>query len=65
VVGEIDVDGTVLVVRRIAVTYHLTADEEQRATIERVLATHADACPMARTIGACVQISMRVALNTG
>jgi hypothetical protein len=28
-----------------------------------VLASHADACPMARTIGGCVQITTRLALN--
>lgn len=62
-IGEIDLDGKVLVVKRIAVTYHLAADEKQRETIERVLASHADACPMARTIGGCVQITTRLALN--
>ena len=61
--GEIDLDGKVLVVKRIAVTYHLVADEKQRETIERVLASHADRCPMARTIGGCVQITTRLALN--
>ena len=63
VTGEIDLDGKVLVVKRIAVTYHLVADEMQRETIARVLASHADACPMARTIGGCVQITTRLALN--
>jgi uncharacterized OsmC-like protein len=64
VTGEIELDGKVLVVKRIAVTYHLVADETQRETIERVLASHAGACPMARTIGGCVQITTRLALNT-
>jgi uncharacterized OsmC-like protein len=63
VIGEIDLDGKVLVVKRIAVTYHLVTDEKQRETIERVLASHAEACPMARTIGGCVQITTRLVLD--
>jgi hypothetical protein len=56
-VGEIELDGKVLAVRRIRVTYRLAADEAQRATIERVLGFHVDHCPVARTIGSCVAIS--------
>jgi uncharacterized OsmC-like protein len=55
----------VLVVRRIHVTYRLTADPVQRATIERVLGFHADRCPVARTIGNCVAISTSLELDTG
>jgi len=50
----------VLVVRRIHVTYQLVVDEldeEKRATIERVLGFHAERCPVARTIGGCVDIT--------
>ena len=35
----------------------VVADQKQRAAIERVLAYHADRCPVARTIGGCVTIS--------
>jgi uncharacterized OsmC-like protein len=52
----------VLVVRRIHVTYRLVADEAQRATVERVLGFHADRCPVARTIGGCVDITTSVEL---
>jgi uncharacterized OsmC-like protein len=52
------------VVRRIHVTYRLAADQAQRAAIERVLAFHADRCPVARTIGGCVAISTSLDLNT-
>jgi uncharacterized OsmC-like protein len=52
----------VLVVRRIHVTYRLVADQTQRATIERVLGFHADRCPVARTIGGCVDITTAVEL---
>jgi uncharacterized OsmC-like protein len=53
----------VLVVRRIHVTYRLTADQAQWATIERVLGFHADRCPVARTIGNCVAISTSLELD--
>jgi uncharacterized OsmC-like protein len=55
----------VLVVKRIHVTYRLVADEAQRATVERVLAFHADRCPVARTIGGCVAISTSLHLHEG
>jgi len=51
-------------VRRIHVTYRLTADQAQQATIERVLGLHADCCPVARTIGGCLAISTSLDLNT-
>jgi uncharacterized OsmC-like protein len=60
----------VLVVRRIHVTYHLVVDQavvgdqKQRAAIERVLGSHADRCPVARTIGSCVAISTSLELDT-
>jgi uncharacterized OsmC-like protein len=50
-------DGKVLVVRRIHVVYHLKVTPEQRPTAERVLAFHADFCPVARTIRDCVEIT--------
>jgi len=56
-VGEVELDGRVLVVRRIHVTYHLRLAAEQRETAARVHGFHADFCPMARTIRDCVEIS--------
>jgi len=47
----------VLVIRRIHITYHLKLTPEQREIAERVLGFHARFCPVARTIGGCVQIS--------
>jgi uncharacterized OsmC-like protein len=52
----------VLVVRRIHVTYRLVADEAHRATVERVLGFHAERCPVARTIGGCVDITTAIEL---
>jgi uncharacterized OsmC-like protein len=58
------------VVKRIHVTYHLVvdevviADEAKRAAIGRVLGFHADHCPVARTIGGCVDITTSLELTT-
>ena len=46
-----------LVVRRIHVTYRLRLQPAQRAAAERVLAVHADRCPVYRTIRNCVDIT--------
>lgn len=61
--GEIGTDERVLVIRRIEVTYHLKAPEEQRDVIERVLAIHADHCPVARTLRGCVEIETHLELE--
>jgi hypothetical protein len=37
VVGEIETENKVLVIKRITITLHLTADEEDREGVERVL----------------------------
>jgi uncharacterized OsmC-like protein len=58
------------VVKRIHVTYHLVVDqavaddEKKRAAIDRVLGFHADRCPVARTIGGCVQVTTGLELTT-
>ncbi len=55
--GEIEPDGKVLVIRRIHVTYTLKIDPEHRETALRVHGFHADFCPVAKTIGGCVDIT--------
>jgi len=57
VVGEIETENKVLVVRRIHVTYHLKAEADKQPIAERVLGFHARACPLARSIGGCVEIT--------
>jgi uncharacterized OsmC-like protein len=58
------------VVKRIHVTYHLAVDqavvddEKKRAAIDRVLGFHADRCPVARSIGGCVEITTDLELTT-
>jgi organic hydroperoxide reductase OsmC/OhrA len=56
-VGEIEVESKVLVIKRIKQTFHLTADEEDRETIERMLEVYADSCPVARSVRDSIEIS--------
>ena len=61
--GEVEKDGKVLVIKRIHVTYHLKLDAEKREIAERVHGFHADYCPVARTIGGCVDISTELQME--
>jgi uncharacterized OsmC-like protein len=45
------------VVKRIHVTYHLQLAPEDRETAMRVHGFHKEHCPVARTIGNCVDIT--------
>jgi uncharacterized OsmC-like protein len=63
--GEIEKDGKVLVIRRIHVIYHLAVDPAQREAAERVHVTHADFCPVARTLKGCVDITTELQFNQG
>lgn len=57
-VGEIEKDGGVLVIRRIHVTYHLRgASPDQREAVERCHDFHADRCPVARSIKGSIQVT--------
>jgi len=56
-VGEVEAEGKVLVIKRIKQTFHLTADEGDRETVERVLDVYADSCPIARSIKGSIGIS--------
>jgi uncharacterized OsmC-like protein len=56
--GEVELDSKVLVVKRIAVTYTgLHIPEEDREKVERVLAVHADGCPVARSLKGSIEIT--------
>jgi organic hydroperoxide reductase OsmC/OhrA len=50
VVGQIETENKVLVLKRITITVHLSADEEDREDVERVLEVYEDSCPVARSI---------------
>ncbi|MDQ4126791.1 MAG: OsmC family protein [Actinomycetota bacterium] len=64
-VGEIEVEGKVLVIKRIKQTFHLTAAEDDRETIERVLGVYADSCPVARSVKGSIEITSEMELTTG
>jgi uncharacterized OsmC-like protein len=65
-VGEIELDGKILIIKRIHVHYLLRGvddpDEETRAKIDRVHALHADFCPVARSIGGSIDITTDLTL---
>ena len=54
-----------LVIRRVHVRYRLKIAPDKRETAERVLGFHADFCPVARTIGGCVQITTSLEMEDG
>ncbi len=59
--GEIELDGKVLVIKRIHVTYSgFRVAGEDRDKVDRVLATHADGCPVARSIRAAIDITTAI-----
>lgn len=64
--GEIELDGKVLVIKRIDVTYTLQgaaeADEETRDKIDRAHARHAEFCPVARSIRDSIDITTELTL---
>ena len=62
--GEVETEKKVLVVKRIKQTFHLTASEDDRETIERVLGVYADSCPVARSIRDSIEITSDLELNT-
>ncbi|MDQ3302680.1 MAG: OsmC family protein [Actinomycetota bacterium] len=61
--GEIETESKVMVVKRIQQTFHLTADEKDRETIERVLQVYADSCPVARSVKDSIEITSELDLT--
>jgi organic hydroperoxide reductase OsmC/OhrA len=55
----------VLVLKRIKHTLHLSAEEKDRETIERVLEVYADGCPVARSIRDSIEIRSELDLTVG
>jgi uncharacterized OsmC-like protein len=63
-VGEIEVESKVLVIKRIKQLFHLTAKEQDRETIERVLEVYADRCPVAASVKGSIEITSDLDLTT-
>jgi uncharacterized OsmC-like protein len=56
--GEIELDGKVLVLRRIHVDYSgLQIPEDKQDAAERALASHQQACPVSRSIEAAIDVT--------
>jgi len=59
--GEVELEGKVLVVKRIHVTYRgLDVAAEDAEKVQRVLAFHADGCPVARSLRGSIEITTQV-----
>ena len=57
VVGEVEKDEGVLVIRRIHVALQLMAPEQVRETVERVHGIYAMRCPLYRTLHSAIQLT--------
>ena len=56
--GEIELDGGVLVIRRIHMTYSgVEVREDKRDTAERALSTHHTVCPVSRSIAGAIEVT--------
>jgi uncharacterized OsmC-like protein len=56
--GDVAVEDKVLVIRRIRVRYRLGGcPPEKREAAERAHSLHASRCPVAKSIGGCIEIS--------
>lgn len=56
-IGEVEAEGKVLVIKRIKQVFRLTASEDDRQKIERVLGVYADSCPVARSLKGSIEIT--------
>jgi uncharacterized OsmC-like protein len=55
--GEVELEGTVLVLKRIHVRMELRAPAAQRETAERAHGIYADSCPVYRSLKAAIAIT--------
>jgi uncharacterized OsmC-like protein len=63
-VGEVETENKVLVLKRIKQTFHLTAEEQDREAIERVVKVYEDSCPVAVSIKPAIEITSELDLTT-
>jgi uncharacterized OsmC-like protein len=62
VVGEVEAEDGVLVIRRIHVDLRLAAPEDARETVERVHGIYAMRCPLYRTLHTAIVLTSSVTL---
>lgn len=57
VTGEVELEGRVLVIKRIHAHYRLECGEVDEEVVERVHGFHADRCPVARSIREAIGVT--------
>jgi uncharacterized OsmC-like protein len=63
-VGEVEVDGKVLVLRRVHITYRLRLDEDaDRAAVDRAYEAHPPRCPVYRSINPQIEVTTDLELD--
>lgn len=59
--GEVELEGKVLVLKRIKVTYTgMSVADQDAEKVQRVLAVHADGCPVARSLKGAIEITTQL-----
>ena len=61
--GEVELEGKVLVIRRIHVKLRLKADEANHQTAQRVHGFYADNCPVYRTLKPAIAITTELVFD--
>jgi organic hydroperoxide reductase OsmC/OhrA len=63
-IGEVELEGRTLVLKRVAVRYRLRVDPgTDRSVVDRVMGFHADHCPVARSVRGAIDITSSIDLT--
>ena len=63
-IGEVEKENEILIIKRIFVTYQLKIADGDRDAAERVHGFHADYCPVARSIRDCIDIKTELIMES-
>jgi organic hydroperoxide reductase OsmC/OhrA len=63
-VGEVELDGRVLILKRVRVLYHLKIDPDRREIAKRVHEIHQEKCPVARSIRGAIEVSTELSMES-
>jgi len=58
--GDIELEGKVLVIKRIRVLYHLRTPREDKEKVDRAYAIHAENCPVYLSLRAAIDITTKL-----
>ncbi|PKH51814.1 hypothetical protein CXF68_14460 [Tenacibaculum sp. Bg11-29] len=64
VIGEVELEDNVLVIKRILVKYTLLAEEKDRKTIERVHKIHKEYCAVYKSVYKAIDITSELKIET-